>query len=264
MPAMHLMRVDLPAPLSPTRAMTSPRETWKSTSYRACTAPKLFETPFSSKMGVSVTLSTPPPGPVDGGGPPAGGPGRRRGAAEAAPRSPSCLADARLRAQRGVLADADLTGLQEAVVEDHLDVVLGDRLRGQQHGRDVTRSVVRLAVDEARLGLFARGQRNGQLGGRVGLLLDRLVDGHALVAGEDVLDPLRRRVLPGDRELLELARLDRRDGRVAQAVVGGEHAVDLVVGLLQHLLEDRQRLLVVPVGHGLIGDLRGLARAVQR
>src|ERR1700710_2794922 len=126
MPAMHLMRVDLPAPLSPTRAMTSPDETWKSTSNRAWTAPKLFETPFSSKMGVSVTLSNPPPGSRG-----------RWGGGAAAPPSPSCLADARLRAQRGVLADADLTGLQEAVVEDHLDVVLGDRLRDQQHRRDV-------------------------------------------------------------------------------------------------------------------------------
>ena len=60
---------------------------------------------------------------------------------------------------------------------------------------------------------------------------------------------------PGDRDLRQLALLERRDRRVAEAVVGREHAVDLVRGLLQHLLEDRQRLLVVPVGHGLIGDL---------
>src|SRR6478736_5605992 len=123
MPAMHLMRVDLPAPLSPTRAMTSPDETWKSTSYRACTAPKLFETPFSSKMGVSVTLSNPPPGSP-------WAVGRRRGGA---PVAELALADTRLCAQVGVLADAHVVGLQEAVVEDHLDVVLGDRLRGQQH-----------------------------------------------------------------------------------------------------------------------------------
>ena len=57
-PAMHLISVDLPAPLSPTRAMTSPGETWKSTSKRAWTAPKLFETPRSSRTGVSVTLSS--------------------------------------------------------------------------------------------------------------------------------------------------------------------------------------------------------------
>src|SRR4051794_3361571 len=48
---MHLIRVDFPAPLSPTRAMTSPGATWKSTWYRACTAPKLFDTPRSSRIG---------------------------------------------------------------------------------------------------------------------------------------------------------------------------------------------------------------------
>ena len=58
-PAMHLMSVDLPAPLSPTRAMTSPGETWKSTSNSAWTAPKLFETPCSSRTGVSVTSKSP-------------------------------------------------------------------------------------------------------------------------------------------------------------------------------------------------------------
>ena len=54
-PAMHLISVDLPAPLSPTSAMTSPGATWKSTSKRAWTAPKLFETPRSSRTGASVT-----------------------------------------------------------------------------------------------------------------------------------------------------------------------------------------------------------------
>src|SRR5918998_3143770 len=56
-PAMHLIRVDLPAPLSPTSAITSPGATWKSTSYRAWTAPKLFETRRSSRTGDSVTPS---------------------------------------------------------------------------------------------------------------------------------------------------------------------------------------------------------------
>ena len=59
MPAMHLISVDLPAPLSPTSAMTSPADTWKSTSNSAWTAPKLFETPCSSRTGVSVTFSAP-------------------------------------------------------------------------------------------------------------------------------------------------------------------------------------------------------------
>src|ERR1044072_1216395 len=55
--AMHFVSVDLPAPLSPTRAMTSPGDTWKSTSNSAWTAPKLFETPCSSSTGVSLTFS---------------------------------------------------------------------------------------------------------------------------------------------------------------------------------------------------------------
>ena len=57
MPAMHLISVDLPAPLSPTSAMTSPLRTSKSTSARACTEPKLFETPRSSSVGVSVAIA---------------------------------------------------------------------------------------------------------------------------------------------------------------------------------------------------------------
>src|SRR3954464_1779591 len=51
MPAIALMRVDLPAPLSPTRATTSPAPTSKSTSVSARTAPKLLLTPFSSSRG---------------------------------------------------------------------------------------------------------------------------------------------------------------------------------------------------------------------
>src|SRR3954453_14870707 len=40
MPAMHFTRVDLPAPLSPTSAITSPGRTSKSTSVSAWTEPK--------------------------------------------------------------------------------------------------------------------------------------------------------------------------------------------------------------------------------
>ena len=45
------MRVDLPAPLSPTRATTSPASTLKSTSVSACTAPNRLFTPLSSRTG---------------------------------------------------------------------------------------------------------------------------------------------------------------------------------------------------------------------
>ena len=141
-----------------------------------------------------------------------------------------------------------------------LSFVTDDRV--EQHGGDV----LGLVVHRGRLdrGLLALGQRDRQLGGRVGLLLDRLVDGHALIAVDDVLEALQRRVLARDRDLRQLALLERRDRRVGEAVVGGQHAVDLVAVLLQDLLEDRQRLLVVPVGHGLVVDLLPVTRVELR
>src|SRR5436309_98752 len=53
MPAMHLMSVDLPAPLSPTSAITSPAATSKSTSVSAWTEPKLFDRPRMERVGVT-------------------------------------------------------------------------------------------------------------------------------------------------------------------------------------------------------------------
>src|SRR5436190_24253277 len=53
-PAMHLISVDLPAPLSPTSAITSPCRTSKSTSLSAWTEPNDFVTPRSWRRGVSV------------------------------------------------------------------------------------------------------------------------------------------------------------------------------------------------------------------
>src|SRR3954451_17542414 len=70
MPAMHLISVDLPAPLSPTSAIVSPARTSKSTSFSAWTEPNDFETFRSSRSGVSLiregegreaTLNEPPP-----------------------------------------------------------------------------------------------------------------------------------------------------------------------------------------------------------
>src|SRR5437868_12766206 len=56
MPATHLISVDLPAPLSPTSAITSPSRTSKSTSVSACTDPNDFEIPRSSSVGLSFTV----------------------------------------------------------------------------------------------------------------------------------------------------------------------------------------------------------------
>src|SRR5437762_12313624 len=58
MPATHLISVDLPAPLSPTSAITCPASTWKSTSLRARTAPKLLSTPFSSSRCCPCSLNS--------------------------------------------------------------------------------------------------------------------------------------------------------------------------------------------------------------
>src|SRR5215211_1449230 len=56
MPAMHLISVDLPAPLSPTSAITSPERTSKSTSVNASTEPKLLRMPRASSVGVSEAM----------------------------------------------------------------------------------------------------------------------------------------------------------------------------------------------------------------
>src|SRR5664279_1455900 len=59
-PATHLIRVDLPAPLSPTSAMTSPLFTSKSTSVSAWTEPKDFEMLRRSRSGASVATDLAP------------------------------------------------------------------------------------------------------------------------------------------------------------------------------------------------------------
>src|SRR5207302_1429158 len=55
-PDTTLIKVDLPAPLSPTTHTTSCGKTSKSTSLRACTAPKRLLIPFSARTGVSEGL----------------------------------------------------------------------------------------------------------------------------------------------------------------------------------------------------------------
>src|SRR5207248_10931484 len=50
-PALHLISVDFPAPLSPTSAITSPARTSKSTPLRASTEPKLLNISRSSSVG---------------------------------------------------------------------------------------------------------------------------------------------------------------------------------------------------------------------
>src|SRR5579863_9600143 len=60
---MILMRVDLPAPLSPTSPTTSPEYTSKSTFCNACTVPNAFETPFNWRVGVADATAPGEPAP---------------------------------------------------------------------------------------------------------------------------------------------------------------------------------------------------------
>src|SRR3954451_113789 len=154
-PEIVLTKVDLPAPLSPTSATTSPAATSKSTSWRACTAPNRLDTPRRLRRGR----------PLAG-----------------ASRAPACVSTAMgLRdpcrlAHGRELARADLVGLVDAVLEDRvLDVVLRDRDDLQRHGRHVGLAVVDLRVDEAGRRLPALGDGDRDLRGGVGERLDRLV-----------------------------------------------------------------------------------------
>src|SRR5436309_578066 len=118
MAAMLLIRVDLPAPLSPTSAITSPARTSKSTSVSACTTPNDFETPLSSSVG---EMEAP-----------------RWGASASVTVTRRTLSLAQLL----VNADADLRLLQSSGLEEDLVVRLRDPDRLQVDGRNVADLVV--------------------------------------------------------------------------------------------------------------------------
>src|ERR687884_374370 len=205
------MSVDLPAPLSPTSAITSPSETSKFTASSACTAPKLFETSRSSRVGrVAFTRLF-----YNGGGAP-----------EEAPHRVD-----RLLAVLRVLAVADLAALQEAFLEEQLVVRLRDPDRGEQDRLRAADLAVHaghlLALDDR-----DRGRRCG-----VRLLADRLVDGAALPAREDELHAGGRRILAGERDRLQAVRLQRRDHGAGETVVRGDRRVDLVAVANEDLVE---------------------------
>src|SRR3954462_5968011 len=185
MPAMHLIRVLFPAPLSPTRAVTSPGRTSKSTSRRTWTAPKLLLIPRRDSNSrccppeALLIASTAPrcPGP--------------RARSRASRWKAWSSADALLCA--GLLeglARADLVRGGEAVGDDVLDVLREDRLRLEQHALDLLLGLGVLHRARRHLvgpGGISLGQRDRQRRGRVGLLLDRLIDRHTLRAQQHPL-----------------------------------------------------------------------------
>src|SRR5918996_1950790 len=201
-PAIPLIKVDLPAPLSPTRAITSPRRTSKSTSESACTAPKALETPLHSRSGAVAAIPTLPGRAGDGA--PGDAPSRFV-------RLCVLLAEVRLRDVPG----ADLLDRPEAVGDHGVgNVVRRDRDRDEcevRHDAVARGRVGRLAVRrvdadqrELDVGLdvvdvLAGPQRERHGRGDLRLGLDRLVDAHRLLAEQDVLHPCGRRVLAADR-----------------------------------------------------------------
>src|SRR5437773_10499220 len=131
---MHFTSVDLPAPLSPTRAITSPDRTSKSTSFSAWTAPKRFEMSFITRVGAESVCESVVIVQAKGCA------GRRLG------RRPARSVTEILLAELREAPRADLAALQEGAVrrgqlEEHRVVGLGDGHRREEHARHVALAV---------------------------------------------------------------------------------------------------------------------------
>src|SRR3954451_5072730 len=213
MPAIALTRVDLPAPLSPTRPTTSPALTVKSTRSNAWTGPNRLLMPSSSRSGV-------PPAAIS-------------------------TRDSRFFAIGRVGAGAEFGGGDEPVFDHRaLDVVLHHRDRFQNRRRNFGLAVVDFFGDFLLRQFFAFGEGYREFGGDFSLRRDRLVDRHVLLAGEDPLQAGDGRVLTGDGAFFRVdpSPFQRRDRAAAGVVVGGVDAPEAVVA------ERGDRLLRLALG----------------
>src|ERR1700751_747256 len=123
MPEMVLTSVDLPAPLSPTSATTSPGRTSKSTSWSACTGPKRLLTPSRARSGPFAFTR--------------------------AARSRFRLSDDRRLGCAGELCGAVVVCLFVPVLDDRVHVRLYHGKRPQDHRRHALLAVVDLLVDQS-------------------------------------------------------------------------------------------------------------------
>src|SRR3954447_10466853 len=159
MPAMVLIVTDLPAPLSPTSAVTWPAGTSRATSVRAWTGPKLLRIFSSRSRGVAASLATASAGDA------------------------IFLLDAGRRARRLGIGDADVGDLHGLVL-DHGVIQVADRhpRRREVDGLHVGVGLRVLGggVDEARGRGLPGTEEEGEGGGRLCLQVDRLVDRAAL------------------------------------------------------------------------------------
>src|ERR1700754_214147 len=163
-PARPLISVDLPAPLSPTSALTRPGWTSMSTPLSTSTGPKLLRMSRSSMRAVMDVFL-------------------RR------------LLEAGLLARRLDRGRAHVGDLRVAVVEHLLHVV---RVHDDGVLGDERRAVSGLLVD---LRLLAGRELLGQIHGRRRLELERLVHRRELLAQEDGLQPRRGGVPAAHRHL---------------------------------------------------------------
>src|SRR3954462_3486526 len=163
---MALISVDLPAPLSPTKAVTSPVGTSRSTSVRACTGPKLLVIFSRRSRGVAGLWAS----------------------ATASAGTATSLLDAVGGAGGLGVRHADVGDLHGLVLDDRvLDVGDRDPCR-RQVGRlhvAVGRGVLGGRVHQARRRRLTGPQVKGDGSGRLSLEVDRLVHGAALEALED-------------------------------------------------------------------------------
>src|SRR5215467_6706989 len=190
-PAMHLISVDLPAPLSPTSAITSPFRTSKSTSVKACTDPNDFVMLRSWRSGVSVLFTVAVSYHKTSGGARSG---RLHLVTSSADRLAVLLE----------LADADVALLDELVLVELAHVGLGDPGDRKRHRRHPL-----LAVEprSGRGRLLALHQRDRGRGRGTRLQGHGLVDRSGLPAGDDVLRAFDSGVLPTERDRLQVLRL---------------------------------------------------------
>ena len=278
---MPLIRVLLPAPLSPTRAVTRPGVTSRSTPCRTWTAPKLLLMPRSCSSGAPTALLG-RLGRARGQrrAPRLVVPGRRRPRRTVRDREwcpppigrPGTAVGATARRSRCRAAAYSPVQMSSAVWKPSamtsLHVVDVDRLgrRRARTGRPSPASVsstVPVARRRPRPRRLDQGDR--QLGGRVGLDVGVLVDRHALRAGEDPLETLDAGVLTGDRDLAgQAVGLEPGDDAAGHRVVGRDHAVDLaVVVRCRCCSKARAGLVGVPLT-GLVADERVVARVDLR
>src|SRR5438094_3158068 len=187
---MHLVKTDLPAPLSPHRAVILPAGRSRSTPYSACTAPKCLSTPRTLRRGsatcaifvILLPRKKMPPRTSRG--------GIRR----------FRLGDSVVRADllRDGLAESAL--VDEIVLDDRRgDRRLVDPQRSQEDGGLGVAGLARgrrgRSVDERGWRLEAGAKDGVERDCRLSLQVDGLVDGAALVALEDVPEPRQSAVM---------------------------------------------------------------------